>query len=380
MPGDVYPKFRAAAVQAAPVFLDRDATIDKLETLVQKAVNAGAELIAFGESFIPAFPVWNLIYAPLDQHAFFRRLFDNAVQVPGPHTKRLSEIAKRHRVLLSVGVSEKGKISMGALWNTNLLFDRDGTLLNRHRKLVPTWAEKLTWANGDAMYLRPEETDFGRVGALICGENTNTLARFALLAQGEQVHIATYPPAWPFHRPGGSAHKYNLGEAIRIRSAAHAFEGKVFNIVAACALDTDAIEQLSQGDPKMKELLKACPAAVSLIVGPNGELLGEPVVGTEGMVVAEIDIAQSIEHKLAHDIVGHYNRFDIFHVEIDPTPNRPVWFKNSRQRDEEWAEWSQSSETDDMNSNLERDSIAPRPGRHQPVRKIGRFRQSRQPK
>jgi nitrilase len=326
MPGDTYPKFRAAAVQAAPVFLDRDATIDKLDTLVQKAVEAGAELVVLGESFIPAFPVWNLIYAPMDQHGFFRRLFDNAVQVPGPHTRRLSEIAKRHRVVLSVGITEKGSVSMGALWNTNLLFDRDGTLLNRHRKLVPTWAEKLTWANGDAAYLRAEETHLGRIGALICGENTNTLARFALLAQGEQVHLATYPPAWPFHRPGG-ADNYNLPDAIRIRSAAHAFEGKVFNIVAACALDADAIEQLSQGDPKMKELLQATPAPVSMIVGPNGELLGDVLKEIEGMVVAEIDIARSIEHKMTHDIVGSYNRFDIFHLEIDPTPHRPVWIK-----------------------------------------------------
>jgi nitrilase len=329
------------------VFLDRDATIDKLDTLVQKAVDAGADLVVFGESIDPAFPVWNLVYAPMDQHGFFRRLFDHAVQVPGPHTRRLSEIAKRHRVFLSVGITEKGSISMGALWNTNLLFDRDGTLLNRHRKLVPTWAEKLTWANGDAGYLRPAETDIGRIGTLICGENTNTLARFALLAQGEQVHIATYPPAWPFHRPGGDAHNYNLGDAIRIGSAAHAFEGKVFNIVAACALDADAIEQLSQGDSKMKELLKATPAPVSIIVGPSGESLGDPLVGSEGMVVAEIDIAQSIEHKMAHDIVGYYNRFDIFRLEIDPTPNRPVWIKKPRQRDEEVDDWSPASEMED---------------------------------
>ena len=208
-------------------------------------------------------------------------------------------------------------------------------LLNRHRKLVPTWAEKLTWANGDAAYLRPEETDIGRVGALICGENTNTLARFALLAQGEQVHIATYPPAWPFHRPGGGAQAYNLTEAIRIRSAAHAFEGKVFNVVSSCTFDAYAIEQLSQGDSEMKELLQAAPAPVSIIVGPNGELLADPVVGGEGMVVAEIDIARSIEHKMAHDIVGYYNRFDIFHLEVDPTPNRPVWIKKSRWGDEQ---------------------------------------------
>jgi nitrilase len=358
MPGDVYPRFRAAAVQAAPVFLDRDASIDKLDTLVQKAVDAGAELVVFGESFIPAFPVWNLIYAPMDQHGFFRQLFDNAVQVPGPHTRRLSEIAKRHRVVLSVGITEKGSISMGALWNTNLLFDRDGTLLNRHRKLVPTWAEKLTWANGDAAYLRPDETDCGRIGTLICGENTNTLARFALLAQGEQVHIATYPPAWPFHRPGGGAQDYNLGDAIRIRSAAHAFEGKVFNIVAACSLDADAIEQLSKGDSGLKDLLKATPAPVSMIVGPNGELLADPLVGSEGMVVADIDIARSIELKLIHDIVGYYNRFDIFHLEVDPTPNRPVWIRKASRRDEEAEDGNPVPETEDAAYGRERPVVA----------------------
>lgn len=326
MPTNTYPKFRAAAVQAAPVFLDPDATIDKLESLVQKSVDAGADLIVFGESFIPAFPVWNLIYAPIDQHAFYRRLFDNALEVPGPQTKRLSEIAKRHRVILSVGITEKASSSMGTLWNTNLLFDRSGTLLNRHRKLVPTWAEKLTWANGDAAYLRPEQTDIGRIGMLICGENTNTLARFALLAQGEQVHIATYPPAWPVRRPG-AARDYNLTEAIRIRSAAHAFEGKIFNIVASCVLDADAIEQLSQSDSTMKQLLYGVPSPVSLIVGPDGGLLGAPVERGEGIVVADIDISRSIEQKMIHDIVGHYNRFDIFHFEVDPTPNRSVWIK-----------------------------------------------------
>jgi len=334
MPGDTYPKFRAAAVQAAPVFLDRDATIDKLETLVIKAAQAGADLVVFGESFVPAFPIWNLIYAPMDQHEFYRRMFDNAIQVPGPHTKRLGEVAKRHGVILSVGVTEKNSISMGAMWNTNLLFDSDGTLRNRHRKLVPTWAEKLTWAQGDGAYLRVEETDIGRIGTLICGENTNPLARFALLAQGEQIHIATYPPAWPFRRPGAGTHDYNLTEAIRIRSAAHAFEGKVFNIVSSCALDDDAIEQLAQGDGKMKELLRSAAPPASMIVGPDGELLAEPVKRGEGMATADIDIATSIEQKMIHDVVGHYNRFDIFKLEIDRTPHRPLRIKTSTVQDE----------------------------------------------
>lgn len=325
MPGDEYPKFQAAVIQAAPVFLNREATVRKLNDLVATAADAGADLAVFGESFVPAFPLWNILYAPIDQHRFFRSLFDNAIQIPGPAFSALAEIAKRHQIYLSVGVTEKSTVSMGAMWNTNLLFDRGGKLLSRHRKLVPTWAEKLTWANGDGAYLKPEETELGRIGALICGENTNTLARYALLAQGEQVHIATYPPAWPFHRPGSTSRPYNLTEAIRIRSAAHSFEGKVFNLVASCVLDDYAIEQVAQGDPEIRSLLEASPAPASMILGPNGDFLTDPLVGGEGMAIATIDVAQSIEYKQAHDIVGYYNRFDIFHFEFDPTPHRPIW-------------------------------------------------------
>jgi nitrilase len=323
MGGDIYPRFCAAAVQAAPVFLDRDASISRLEQWTGKAKAAGADLVVFGESYIPAFPLWNMLYAPIDQHAFYRRLYDNAIEVPGSHVDQLGDIARRHRVVLSVGITEKAAESMGTMWNTNLLFDADGTLLNRHRKLVPTWAEKLTWANGDASNLRVEETDLAKLGMLICGENTNTLARFALLAQGEQVHIATYPPAWPVRRPGATRN-YNLTDAIRIRSSAHAFEGKVFNVVAACALDEQAISELCQGDAELRRILASAPPATSMILGPQGELLAEPQVGGEGMVVAEIDISLSIEQKQIHDIVGSYNRFDVFRLTVDQRPHRSI--------------------------------------------------------
>ncbi len=323
MGGDTYRRFYAAAVQAAPVFLDRDASISRLEQWVTKAKAAGADLIVFGESYIPAFPLWNMLYAPIDQHVFYRRLYDNAVEVPSPHVDQLAEIARRHRIVLSVGITEKGTVSMGTMWNTNLLFDTDGRLLNRHRKLVPTWAEKLTWANGDASNLRVERTELAKIGMLICGENTNTLARFALLAQGEQVHLASYPPAWPVRRPG-ETRNYNLTDAIRIRSAAHAFEGKVFNVVASCALDEQAISEVSQGDGEMRRILASAPPATSMILGPQGELLAEPHVGGEGMVVAEIDISLSIDQKQIHDIVGSYNRFDIFRLTVDQRPARPI--------------------------------------------------------
>lgn len=323
MPGDVYPRFRAAAVQAAPVFLNRDATMVRLEEWVRKAKDAGAGLVVFGESYIPGFPLWNMLYAPIDQHAFYGRLFNNAIAVPGPQVDQLGEIARRHGVVLSVGVTEKGSISMGAMWNTNLLFDSDGRLLNRHRKLVPTWAEKLTWANGDASNLRVEQTSTARLGALICGENTNTLARFALLAQGEQVHIATYPPAWPTRRPDVNKN-YNLTEAIRIRSAAHAFEGKVFNVVASSALDEQTIEDVAQGNNDVRSILASAPPTTSMILGPEGNLLAEPQVAGEGLVVAEIDVSLSIEQKQIHDLVGYYNRFDIFRLTVDQRPHQPI--------------------------------------------------------
>ncbi len=324
--GDVYPKFRAVAVQAAPVFLDRDATIKKLDDLVGKAKEKGADIVVLGEAFIAAFPIWNMVYAPVDQHEFFRKIFENSVEIPGPHLKMIGEVARRHNVFLSVGINEKGPISMGAMWNTNLLFDRAGNLLSKHQKLVPTWAEKLTWARGDGSSLRVVATEIGRIGVLNCGENTNPLARFTLLAQGEQVHIATYPPAWPFKRMG-LAGNYNLTEAIRIRSAAHSFEGKVFNIVSSCILDGDAIDQVSKGNPDIREFLERAPPPISLILGPTGEMIAEPVIGKEGMVIADIDVAQCIEQKQAHDIVGYYNRFDIFHLEVDFTPNLPIWPK-----------------------------------------------------
>jgi nitrilase len=323
MAGDTYPRFRAAAVQAAPVFLDREATISRLAEWVAKARDVGADLVVFGESFIPAFPLWNMLYAPVDQHAFYRRLFENAVEVPGPQVEQLGEIARRHGVVLSVGVTEKGPVSMGAMWNTNLIFSTDGRLLNRHRKLVPTWAEKLTWSNGDGSQLRVERTAIGRLGALICGENTNTLARFALLAQGEQVHIASYPPAWPTRRPGANL-AYNLTDAIRIRSAAHAFEGKVFNVVASCALDEHTIDEVAQGNSDVCTILSSAPPSVSMILGPQGEPLADPRVGGQGIVVADIDIALSIEQKQFHDIVGYYNRFDVFRLILDQRRQSPI--------------------------------------------------------
>jgi predicted amidohydrolase len=323
MSGDSFPSFRAAAVQAASCFLDREATLAKLESLVGEAARGGARLVVFSESFVPGFPLWNLVLAPVDQHGFFRALYEQAMVVPSVHTERLGACARREGVYLSVGVTERSPVSMGGLYNTNLLFGPGGELLQRHRKLVPTWAEKLTWAPGDASQLRPVDTDLGRIGTLICGENTNPLARYALLAQGEQVHLSTYPPAWPSRRRG-EGRNYDLTRAIEIRAAAHAFEGKVFNIVAAGVLDGATVAAIARVDPSVEDIFAGTPPPVSMVLDPSGELCSKRLEGEEGIVYGDIDVAESIEAKQIHDIVGQYQRFDLFTLRVDQRPQEPI--------------------------------------------------------
>jgi nitrilase/aliphatic nitrilase len=316
------PAVRVAAVSAAPVFLDLAATLDKLEALVAEAAGHGAELVAFGESFLPGFPIWNGVLAPVDQHPLHERLVRESIVVPGPETERLGRLAARHGLVLSVGVNERAEHSLGQLWNANLIFDRSGRLVNHRRKLVATWYERLTWSHGDAHDLVPVELGGWRVGALICGENTNTLARFALLARGERLHIASYPPSWPFDARE-SVSDYDLAEAIRIRAVAHAFEGKVFSVVAACALDEDAVAQVAGEDNRVRKMLTANPTA-SMIVNPAGQSIAGPLVGSEGILYADVDLGQEIVAKQIHDIVGTYQRADIFQLTVDTRRPAPL--------------------------------------------------------
>ena len=185
---------------------------------------------------MPGFPVWAAVQAPIKSHDFFKRLAANSIEVPGPEVTALCAAARDNAIVVSIGISERSPVSVGCLWNTNLLIDADGNLINHHRKLVPTFYEKLIWANGDGEGLRVSSTTIGKIGMLICGENTNPLARYSLIAQGEQVHISSYPPVWPT-RPANEPGRYDLASAIRIRAGAHSFEGKVFNVVSSGFLD-----------------------------------------------------------------------------------------------------------------------------------------------
>lgn len=313
-----FPKFIAATAQAAPVFLDTDATIDKACDLVRQAAAGGASLLALPEVFVPGYPYWNWTMNPVDGGKRFPELYKASVLADGPEIGRLREAARQHGVFVVAGINERHPQSMGTLYNSVVFISDTGELLGVHRKLVPTWAEKLTWGNGDAAGLRVHDTSIGRLGALACGENTNTLARFSLLAQGEQVHVANYI-ALPTAPPD-----YDMVEAIKVRAAAHSFEGKVHTIVSCAAITPEIVDAVAGDDEKARAMLERKRSAFSGIFGPDGRLMTEELVDEEGMRFAEIDVEAQIAQKQMHDVIGHYNRFDIFQLQVDRTPQAPL--------------------------------------------------------
>jgi nitrilase len=193
---------------------------------------------------------------------------------------------------------------------------------------MPTFYEKLVWASGDGAGLRVRDTAVGKVGMLICGENTNPLARYTLIAQGEQVHVSSYPPVWPT-RPSNQPGRYDLAAATKIRAGAHSFEGKLFNIVSSAFLDRSALDALRGVGREGLETLEQAPRGVSMVIGPSGEVLGDILCEVEGLLYQDIDIAQCVEPKQFHDVVGYYNRFDVFDLKVTRERMVPIRFSDT---------------------------------------------------
>jgi predicted amidohydrolase len=311
-----FEKTLVACVQAAPVFLDTEKTIAKACALIREAGSKGARVIALPEVYVSAYPYWNWMMDPLQGSPWFRKLYKSAILAPGPETALLGQAAKDANAFVVIGVNERSPVSSGTLYNTNLIFNSDGELIGRHRKLVPTFAEKLSWAGGDGQSLRTYDTPYGPLGTLACGENTNTLARFALLSQGELIHVANYP-GFPI------ALNHDMHEAVKIRCGAHSFEGKVFTLLSSSAMSEEIMDMLGT-TPEYRKMLSGTPNAISGVFGPQGKMITEPLIDKQGIVYAEIDPDLCIEPKQYQDIVGHYNRFDIFDLRINRRPLGPI--------------------------------------------------------
>jgi nitrilase len=316
-----------SAAHCSPIFLDADKTTNKVIEIIEKASNQKSKLIVFPESFIPGFPVWNAIDKPINNHDFFKTFVQHSIRIDGPQIKKICEAAKKFSIIVSIGFSESVPQSVGCLFNSNIIINELGELINHHRKIVPTFFEKLTWSNGDSHGLKVVNTSIGKLGALICGENTNPLARYSMIAEGEQIHISAYPPIWPTHSPNAND-KYDLASAIKIRAGAHSFEGKVFNIVASSILDLNAKKILADKIEGAEHILSNSPKGISMIVGPDGMPIIETSSDKDVILSQEIDLDKCIIAKQFHDLSGYYNRFDIFEFKVNRFRTNPIEIKH----------------------------------------------------
>lgn len=315
--GDVYPNVGVAAVQAAPVWLNREATVDKACRLIEEAGRNGAQVVAFPEGFLPGYPDWFHWYMPRSPESirFSKELIKNAIEVPGPTTEALCAAARRAGTYVVIGMNEREPKAMGSLYNALLFIGPEGEILGVHRKIVPTVTERIIHSYGDGSSIRTYDTPYGAIGGLICGENINSLARFALLAQHERIHIASWPAF-------ASVHQRTAFDGMDIRVRYHAFEGRIFVISAAAVLTDDTISALGLSAEQKATI--TCRGGHSGIIGPRGNYIAGPADDTEQILYADADMDQVIEGKLIHDLTGHYNRFDVFTLVMKRVPRQAL--------------------------------------------------------
>lgn len=306
---------RVSIAQVAPAFLDLEGSLAKLESTVAEAARGGARLVVFGETWLPGYPVWadaGIPWGDPATKAAHARLLANSVEIPGPVTERLGAIAREHDVVLVVGANERDtRFSRGTIYNSLLYFGSDGALLGVHRKLVPTHSERVIWGAGDGSTLGAVDTAVGRVGGLICWEHWMPLARFAMHAQGEQIHVAVWP---------------DVPEIHEVASRSYAFEGRTFVLCAGQVLPLSAVPDDVEVLPVMRELADADGMLLgggSGIIGPDGEWIVGPVRG-ETIVTADIDLDRIGAELQALDTAGHYNRPDVFRLSVDTSRRDPL--------------------------------------------------------
>jgi predicted amidohydrolase len=294
-------KTHVAIVQAAPVALDLAASVEKGVVLIREAASRGAKLVAFGETWLPGYPIW-LDYCPdvaLWNHGpakeVFARLRRNSVEVPGPETERFAALARELDLVIVLGVNERAG---GTLYNTLLTFAPE--LVRHHRKLVPTYSERMVWGNGDGHDLGAAPTAAGRVGGLICWEHWMPLARQAMHDSNEEIHVAVWPTAHEMHQ---------------VASRHYAFEGRCF--VLACGAISPVRDLPPEfalpGDPE-----RLLQRGGSAIIAPNGSYVAGPVFDEETILDAEIDLGQIDRERMTLDVSGHYARPDVFSFEVRP--------------------------------------------------------------
>jgi aliphatic nitrilase len=305
---------RVAAVQIAPDLEVAGGTVERVLAAIAEAAGKGVEFIVFPETFVPWYPYFSFVYPPVSTGAEHVRLYDNAVVVPGPVTEVVAEAARRHGMVVVLGVNERDH---GSLYNAQLVFDADGTLVLKRRKITPTFHERMIWGQGDGAGLKVVTTAVGRVGALACWEHYNPLARYALMAQHEEIHVAQFP---------GSLVGPIFAEQIEVTIRHHALESGCFVVNATGWLTEAQIAKISPDEKLRKGLRGGC---MSAIISPEGRHVVPPLTEGEGMLVADLDMGLIVKRKRMMDSVGHYARPELLSLVLDDRPTSPMHTRGS---------------------------------------------------
>jgi aliphatic nitrilase len=311
---DMTKTIRAAAAQLSPDLVTSGGTVTKVLNAIAEAAGKGVNLIVFPETFVPWYPYFSFVYPPVSTGKEHIRLYENAVVIPGPVTDAVSAAARRHNMVVVLGVNERDH---GSLYNAQIVFDADGTLKLSRRKIMPTFHERMIWGQGDGSGLKVVDTNVGRVGALACWEHYNPLARYALMAQHEEIHVAQFP---------GSLVGPIFAEQIEVTIRHHALESGCF-VVNATGWLTDEQKTAITPDTKLHKALSG--GSFTAIISPEGSHVVPPLTQGEGLLVADLDMGLITKRKRMMDSVGHYARPEFLRLLLDDRPAPPMQILSS---------------------------------------------------